>query len=450
MRGAAAASALLLGACATVPPDRGFATVQTELAQRGEPAIPAPADDDAGALADRILLQGPLTADGAVHIALLRNPRLRAEYARLGIGAAEVYDAGRLANPSIGGSAMITRSPDRVDRYDFGITQNFVDLLLLPARKRLAAAEFARTEEQAGGAIVELSAETRAAYYQLVAAQQTAELRERAAAAADASAQLTQRYVDAGNIPPLALDLERAEDAEAGIEALAARNTAALARAALSRLLGISEDRADWQAPARLPDPPASDDDEVALQALAQTGRLDLRAAREEVAAREDAERVARSSRWIGGAEFGVQGERDTDRTHLLGPSASAQIPLFNQGQGTVLRAQAQLELGRAQLAELELDVGQSIHSARLRLGSARELVERYDRDLLPLRARIVEQTQQQANFMLSGPFELIRAKRQEYDTGARAIEALRDYWEARVDLSRAVGTRLPSESEKP
>ncbi len=43
--------------------------------------------------------------------------------------------------------------------------------------------------------------------------------------------------------------------------------------------------------------------------------------------------------------------------------------------------------------------------------------------------------------------FELIQAKRQEYDAYQSYLEAIRDYWLARTDLLRAVGARLPSES---
>jgi len=43
--------------------------------------------------------------------------------------------------------------------------------------------------------------------------------------------------------------------------------------------------------------------------------------------------------------------------------------------------------------------------------------------------------------------FELIQAKRQEYDAYQSYLEAIRDYWLARTDLMRAVGARLPSES---
>ena len=49
---------------------------------------------------------------------------------------------------------------------------------------------------------------------------------------------------------------------------------------------------------------------------------------------------------------------------------------------------------------------------------------------------------------MLIGVFELIQAKTQEYDAYQGYLEAIRDYWLARIDLMRVVGARLPSEKD--
>jgi cobalt-zinc-cadmium efflux system outer membrane protein len=49
---------------------------------------------------------------------------------------------------------------------------------------------------------------------------------------------------------------------------------------------------------------------------------------------------------------------------------------------------------------------------------------------------------------MLIGVFDLIRAKTEEYDAWQSYLEAVRDYWLARVDLMQVVGARLPSERQ--
>lgn len=435
-----------LSACASLPQDRGFSQVQSQLQARGYADVAQPGSEPADQLADEILAKGSLSADDAVRVALLRNPTLRITYARLGFSAADVYDADRLSNPLLSGSVLFASGSD-VNRYDYGLSQNFLGLLLLPARSRLAKAEFERTQEEAGAAVIDLSGEVQIGYQRLVGAIQIQRMREAVADAADASAQLAQRFFDAGNIPELELELNHGEAGQAQADVVAARNDALAARAELGRLLGLPADRSDWQVPERLPAPPAQKTSLPQLQALAREGRLDLLAKRREVALQEDALGLTRSYRLLGDVELGVQGERDTDGTHLLGPSLSLQLPLFNQGRGAVLRAQARLELSRAELGRMEVETSQSIQLALIRVTASRELAKRYTDEYIPLRERIVKHTQQRTNFMLGGPFELIRARQQEYDTYQKYIEIVRDYWVARAELERAVGMRLPGDA---
>lgn len=88
-----------------------------------------------------------------------------------------------------------------------------------------------------------------------------------------------------------------------------------------------------------------------------------------------------------------------------------------------------------------------------VRLGAERvqvlaDIVKTHREALIPARETIVERSQQEQNFMLIGVFELIQAKTQEYDAYQGYLEAIRDYWLARLDLMRVVGARLPSEQQ--
>jgi cobalt-zinc-cadmium efflux system outer membrane protein len=49
---------------------------------------------------------------------------------------------------------------------------------------------------------------------------------------------------------------------------------------------------------------------------------------------------------------------------------------------------------------------------------------------------------------MFVGEFEVLLAKAQEYDAYQGFLQSVRDYWLARVDLMRVVGSRLPSERQ--
>jgi cobalt-zinc-cadmium efflux system outer membrane protein len=68
---------------------------------------------------------------------------------------------------------------------------------------------------------------------------------------------------------------------------------------------------------------------------------------------------------------------------------------------------------------------------------------------LLPERTQILDQTLRQHNAMLKGVYDLLLAKQAEVSTEKVYVEAWRDYWIARVQLERAVGGRLPPDSQE-
>ena len=74
-----------------------------------------------------------------------------------------------------------------------------------------------------------------------------------------------------------------------------------------------------------------------------------------------------------------------------------------------------------------------------------RNIIDHYRHTVLPLREQIVDLTLKNYNFMLSGAFELIMAKQQEFEAYQKYLEAIRDYWIIRADMQRSLGGRLPN-----
>ena len=98
------ATALLstLSGCATISGEHGLSAVQTLVDQRSGGTHTWTTDQDTEAKTaaqEQTILSQPLTVDASVQIALLRNPRMQSEYARLGIAEAQVYEASRISNP---------------------------------------------------------------------------------------------------------------------------------------------------------------------------------------------------------------------------------------------------------------------------------------------------------------------------------------------------------------
>lgn len=438
---ASIAAAISLVGCASLPRDRGYAETRELIASRH--SVPP----EWSPLSTASLGQSPtkpIGVEDAVRTAFFNNPRLREEYARLGLGRADLEDARRLVNPSLGYLRLSPGSGEGT-QITRTLSVGLTDLLLLPARKRLAAAELERLQFAVASAVLEIATETEVAWFEAVGAQQIAAMRDLVARAADQSAELAQRFFDAGNIGRLQLEQERAAATQARIAAMVAGADALRARHALAALLGLPTD-AGWRIESQLPSPRSTSLDPDALVRLAVESRLDLAAAHRAVSIREDALGVSRRWRWLGGIEIGYEREREFDGSSARGPSASVVLPIFNQGQGAIARAEAELLQARAELDALALTVQNDARLGIDAMDVARKIAERYRTELVPRREAIVARTQEEVNFMLVGVFELLLVKQQEYDAYQAYLEAVRDYWVARAKLRGAVGGRLPDD----
>ncbi len=434
-------AAWLLAGCASLPPERGYLQSRELIAQqRAMPANWQPwSAAEPPALSDR-----PLSVDDAVLTAFWRSPRLHGELANLGFARADLEDARRIGNPGFEFSRLSAADGRQITR---GLSLGLTELLMRSARQRLAEGELERVQLAVAAAALALATEVEVAWYHSVSADQVAQMRELVAQAAGHSAELAQRFFDAGNVSGLQLAQERAAAAQADIDATRARAEALKARHELATLMGVPTS-ASWRTQAQLPAPPRPDYAAEALVALALQDRLDLAAARRAVANREEALGLTRRWRWLGEVELGYERESEPDGGRLRGPALSLQLPIFNQGQGELARAQAELQQARAELDAQLLLVEDQARVGIEALKVTQAIAETYRETIVPERESIVAQTQKEWNFMLVGVFELLLAKQEEYDAYQEYLEAVRDYWVARAELRGAVGGRLPDNDQ--
>jgi cobalt-zinc-cadmium efflux system outer membrane protein len=253
-----------------------------------------------------------------------------------------------------------------------------------------------------------------------------------------------QRLHEAGNVTDLALNQEQAQYSRVRLEVVAAEAELRAKREKLNRLLGAWGSETDWRlAASELPAPPSADVSVKALETLAVANRYDLAAARKNLESTVRAVGLEKTFRFIGALDFGIAGEHEPDGAHLIGPSVRLQLPIFNQGQGRIARAEAQLRMAAAKFEELAVETRSTVRELRDRLTAKREMSLFYRDEYLPNRNAITDQTMAQYNAMLVGGFEVFSARREALEAERAAIEAQRDYWITRAELERAVGGDL-------
>jgi cobalt-zinc-cadmium efflux system outer membrane protein len=434
--------------CAQVPKEAGFNEVKGLVEERVDYRIQWAQDTEADREVEEAvaeLLKKELTPETAVQIALLNNRNLQAAYEDLGITQADVVEAGLLENPVLFGQARFPDKSSEYNNYEFGITQNFLNILMQPARKKLSTIRFEQVKLQVADEVIQMVAQVQKSYFTVLGAQQIRDLRNEISLAAGNSYELAQRLHTAGNISDLELATEKAHFEQSRME-LANTETALLAeREHLTRLMGLWGSQTNWRLPQQLPDIPSTEMLLEHVESLAVENRLDLAAERKAVEALAQALGITIDWRWVGQIEVGISSERETDRTWVTGPALAIELPIFNQRQADIARLEAQLRRSQNRLTAQAVEIRSEVRSLRSRLIMQRNIIDHYRHTVLPLREQIVDLTLKNYNFMLSGAFELIMAKQQEFEAYQKYLEAIRDYWIIRADMQRSLGGRLPN-----
>src|SRR5438876_1521015 len=208
--------AVALVGCAHVDPNPAFRDLAKTVHLRTGKRVQwnrGGAEDAQAQSAVTSLLSRPLTADSAVQVALLNNHNLQATYEELGIAQADLVEAGLLRNPIF---TFERRLPGQALETD--LLKEFIDILLLPLRKRIAAAQFEAAKLRVGHEILKTAAEVRAAFYEHQGDQQLVDLRKTVAEATERSAESALRMHEAGNLKNLDLATAQASHAQAKIE----------------------------------------------------------------------------------------------------------------------------------------------------------------------------------------------------------------------------------------
>ena len=443
MGGAILGAAAMIGC--TVPKEAGFPDVAKSVASRTGHQIFWNQNSAADAEVEKVLrgmLRHELRPAEAVQIALLNNRNLQATYEELMIAQADLVQAGLLKNPVFDASVRVSLEKGVTPLLDFDVGIDFLGVLLIPAKKRLAGAAFEAAKLRVGHQVVELAYEVRAAYFTLQGAQQIAAMRRAILDTAETSLDLATRQHEAGNISDADLGNEEALYEQVRMDLAKSRAEILMAREKLTRLMGLWGEDAGWTISDRLPDLPASDPPLEHVESIAVGQRLDVAAARQEVQVRSYALAMASNFRWLGAASVGGHFEREPDG-RFFGPMASVELPIFDQKQAVVAQLEAELHQSQNRFRARSVEARSEVREARGRVELARQIADHYRTVVIPLRERLVALMQQQYDAMLVGVFQLLMAKQNEVSTYREYIEAVRDYWIARSDLDRAAGGRL-------
>lgn len=430
---------LFLSGCATFSPDGGMDRVQALTRERtGQDVQRIRNEEDAESVQAEVdrLLQGTLTVEDALQIALLNNRGLQANYAELGVAEADLVQAGRLRNP-VFSFARLKRGGEM--EYERSYMMPIMNLLTMPIATRIERRRFEQAQMRAAREALRVADDTRRAYYSTIAAHETTQYMERVTKAARAGAELARRMAEVGNWSRLQQAREQAFYADATAQLARARLAAATAREQLARLTGLWGANQNFTLPERLPDLPGKAQDIADAEARAMANRLDMMMVERELAGLSNSLGLSRATRFINLLDVGYLHNTEDGEPRQSGYEIEFQIPLFDWGSSRVARAEALYMQAVHRAAQVAVDARSEVRTAYQTYRTAYDLARHYREEVVPLRKQISEENQLRYNGMLIGVFELLADARAQYMAVNSAIDATRDFWIADSALQMAL-----------
>ena len=395
------------------------------------------------------LLSAPLSSDAAVEMALLSNPRLRIALAELGVAEADLVQAGRLRNPGVSFGRLSGNGEVEIDR---AIMFDLSGLLSMPLRRAIEERRFAQTQLQTALQIVRLATDTRRAYFQAVAAQQSLLYMQQVDQAAQASSELADRMTKAGNWGKLEQAREQAFRYEVAVQLARAEHNVNASHERLVRLLGLGDRHHALKLPERLPDLPVAlrRVEEIETQALAQ--RLDVQVAKLDTESTAKSLGLTRATRFVNAFEVGYQNKSASNAALAQGYQVEFSLPLFDWGQTRVRRAENIYMRSFYRSTDVALQARSEAREGYAAYRTNFAIARQYRDEIIPARKRVSDEVLLRYNGMLSSVFELLADARAQIASINSAIDAQRDFWIAESELNFVVngGSLTPSLTSGP
>lgn len=422
-----------LTSCATSTRDRAW--LSRELQQRAGAATRGTSKE---ALPAGVKVDDGLNEAEVISIALWRNPALRAELTRIDAAFATLDEARRPANPQasiMGNIGPVTAIATLLLPLE--------SLWQMPARTTAAAREADVAGESTLMRALDLVREARLLHVELGLAADRALVREELAKTANEVARIASVRAGVGDIS--AMD-ERvlAADAQTSADASdSARTEVAMASTRLGTTLAL-DDHAPLRAEFTNETPALPE--LGALVSIARLNRPDARAADFAITA------TASRAGWERSRIFNLSLSSDVQWNQAAGPGmrlgGRADLPIFNQNQGGIGRADADAERALAQHEVVVRNVVMEVEIAHARFTQATRSRQRFETEVLPALDAALAMARHGFETGDQSYLVVLDVLRRNGEARLRRAELIAEQRRALCELERAIGARLQTAAD--
>lgn len=437
--------ALSVAGCAAVDPRPDYEQAQQEIrATTGAKEVHDP-DEPAltGAEIETMIADG-LGLDEATRLALLNNRRLQAGFLALGVARADYIQAGLFENPSLSLAFLFPETGGRV-RWTADLVGSVTEIWQIPSRQALAQAGIEQRILELSRFAGELVAATKTAYFEGVAAREAREVGR-------ANLELTRRSL--GGVRRQVAEGVASKTDELLAESLAlgaelsfqrTEREGVAATRKLAALLSIEEDLFAVALADPLPEPEWQT---VAREELVEASlnvRPDVRAAARAVAVAEDRVVLERKRRFPG-VSAGLSAERPeggSSDDFFIGPAAVLELPLFDQNQAQVSRAEFELAQRRKAHEALVAEAKQELRAALDKAEVASRTAAFARNEFVPQAERGATLAEKAYELGDTTVLTLLQAQKAALEARRTVIDALLEAALSRIEVERTAGAPL-------
>jgi cobalt-zinc-cadmium efflux system outer membrane protein len=401
--------------------------------------------------------QNGVSLEAAISRALEREPSLRAVRADVAVARGVRQQAGLRPNPTL--SFERREEPAGADNQTAVSVEWPLDLFRQRGRVQTAERELEATQFAVMDRERLLAADVRMQYGAAVAAIRDLSVADDLLAAVRLQFELLRARVQEGATPPLERDLLDVELRRLESDRLLAAGRADVAVVQLKRLLGLSPEdplvlRDSLERLAGSPQPSAgvapAESTSLAQRpdVLEAESRVRVAEARAEQARREGRVDVSLFGAYMRmdagfpqrGFGPGSQLERVRGLFHYVAAGAMVTVPLLNRNQGQIAAALAEQTGAEARRDAVELAVRADVAAATARDTQAQRAVVLYTGSARGLARRNLDVVAQTFQLGRATIFDILAEQRRYLEVEQAYTNALREAWEARVALRRALG----------
>ena len=372
-------SILIIAGCAVTPENNDpnhFSHISEGIKERTDYTLRQSPESNQFEFPEWVTLDDGLTQNEAVGLALWNNAQLQVDLAALGFARADLIEAKMIPNPAF--SLLFPIGP-KVLETDLGIP---VDVLWQrPHRIAAAKLDAQSLAEDLITNGLELIRDVQTTYVGLWLSQKKLDLAVEDAQIRNEIIRLTQARLKAGDISGIEADKVYIDSLESIGNIRSLLKETDVTKLRLNALLGLSEDNVTYNTETiNIPEESTYSIDTLLETAFA--ARPDLRAA--ELSIEAAGKKVGWEKSKIYNFIAIIDAKDEGEDSLTVGPGIQLDIPIFNQNQGQIARAKAELEQAARKYEALRQNIILQVRQTFTRYISDYEEYELWNNDIIP------------------------------------------------------------------